>query len=152
MINKYKRNWGIGTGWWGEKERHSLARRGFHTGTKHKKQSRFTLYDIPFPHLFTTARIVGKGFVNKKAREGYALKQLKKEGWEIRLEKYPLVPLRSYDVYRGSNYLRLEQSDWKKLKIKEAVIVDKDVGIRLNKIFRKPYPFRTKDFAKTNRG
>ena len=140
------RKWGKGTGWWGESERHSMAARGFKTGTKNPKLGKFTSYDLPFAHVPMQFGIVGKELLGHRGDTKKVLSELKSGGWRIK-EIVGGSGLDSYEAQKGKNYLLLTQTHWNKLRVDESAIVDKDVGVRLKSLFRKPYPYKLSDYS-----
>lgn len=142
-----QKKWGKSAGWWGESERHRLAKLGYHTGTKYKTKNIPPYLDaiahIPMSQLFT-----GREFVDRRADRNKLLSYFKEHGWQYR--ETPRVGGFSIEAWKGKNYLLLNQTHWQKLEVEEAFIRDKDEGERLKTVLRKPYPYRIKDYAKAS--
>lgn len=147
MTNKYKQ-WGRGTGWWGESERHRLARLGFKTGTK-LPERKLPPYLDPIAHMPMSWGWAGKGFVKRRGDREKVLEHLEKHGWKVRKISY-MAPGGAFEAWRGKNYLLLTHTHWGKLEVEEAFIRDKDVGERLKTVLRKPYPYKVHDYSKNN--
>jgi hypothetical protein len=137
MVNKY----GHG-GWWYESARHSLASRGYKTGSKLNPKRDFPPYvNIISREALNQTAPFKKEFYEKRADYKKAFAELKRQGWNIRLDKDESSLFAStWDAWRGRNYLQLQLTDNKKVKINKVKIVDKDVGERIKPIFRKKYP------------
>jgi len=138
---------GIGSGWWYESERHRLARLGLKTGTKIPITK--TPYRTVFQQILPTFQLSpgSKQFIKRRGDRETVLRKLRSGGWKLKEEKYAMYP-GSIEAWRGKNYLYLSPTHYDKLEIEKIVLIDKDVGQRLEKIFRKPYPYTLPDYAK----
>lgn len=129
----------IGSGWHGESARHSLARRGFHTGSKLHSRD-FPPYVSPFSHIFMEYGTPYTHYYGRKASMGTVFSSLRRQGWKIR--ESPIMSIGpSWEAWRGKNYILFSETDYHKVRIDKAVIVDKDVGQHIDRLFRKAYPF-----------
>lgn len=129
----------IGKGWWYESERHRLARMGIKTGSKLKEKPSlgFPLAHVPMAIGITPG---SKELLKRRADEQQVIKKLKRHGWSVREEPFAIPP-GGYEAKKGKNYLLINRTHWKKLKIVKAYIYDKEEIPRLRKLFRKPYPY-----------
>jgi len=134
-MNKYKHP-GFGKGWWYESERHRLAGLGLHTGTKLSPIRTFPPYPSAMHGMMFELLRPNKEFINLKGDRKKTISELKKQGWKLRYN----YSENAYEAWRGKNYLYLNRTHYDKLEIDKAFIRDKDVGERLRKLFRHPYP------------
>lgn len=137
-----------GKGWYGESDRHRLSRLGLKTGSR-KREWKYDFPPYPDPVAKGIMKLQGKEFRQRRAPLDKGLEELKKQGWKIRYRKWDMIP-QGYDAWKGKNYMSLRPTHWKKLKIEDSFIKDKDVAVKIKKLFRKPYPYKLPDYSKPN--